>query len=51
MPIPIEKRISEKLNTTQKKVAKAMHEFLKAELYAGNSDTIVTYRNKLLPLH
>ena len=50
MPIPIEKRISEKLNTTQKKVAKAMNEFLKGALHVGKSDTIVRYRKQAIAI-
>lgn len=44
MPILTDKTnmIKKKINTTQKKVEKVMHEFKEGELHIGKSDTIVT---------
>ena len=39
-----------KINTTQKKVAKVMHEFKEEELHAGKSNTIVTNRKQAIAI-
>lgn len=39
-----------KINATQKKVAKVMHEFKEGELHAGKSNTIVTNRKQAIAI-
>ena len=39
-----------KINTTQKKVEKVLHEFKEGELHAGKSDTIVTNRKQAIAI-
>ena len=39
-----------KISTTQKKVAKVMHEFKEGELHSGKSDTIVKKRKQAIAI-
>ena len=39
-----------KINVTQKKVAKVMHEFKEGELHTGKSNTIVTNRKQAIAI-
>ncbi len=39
-----------KISTTQKKVAKVMHEFKKGELHSGKTDMIVTDRKQAIAI-